>query len=328
MKKTPVLSTLLALACSTPGVIAAENDFSILQRIDTAPTYGLPSLGNAAKPVNGKARSLMNFVFDTRGTDWSKEGADVAIDTTSDVTSDTTAFYRDQVHRDELHWQVVSLIARIASGLGDHAGESQSAIKSVSQLRGLIGDVETDAVMTWLSGPDIEHARSKIPQTSKFDLPHILDAQDVMLTAALDRDSVISDVKKELSPYANKSKGKRTATKIAYSTLGVAAFVPNLIAPIAETSFLGTMMANGGPEQDKLLKEIYYAKRLEKRRDLIQRQLNLALNTREISLATANAPLYHFSRRLTQYLCGEDIERQLFPEEDGQLGSGPAPSLF
>lgn len=344
MKNPLLLSISVAMACSMPGAMEAasekeipagvklelskdlsgdqeaeECDFLILKKIDTSPIFGLQTR-NATRGTS-KAKSLVNFMFDTRGTDWSKEGADVAIDKNSEVSSDTTSFYRDQVHRDDLHWQVISLIAKIASALGDGVAESQSAIQSVSQLRNLIGDVETDTVMTWLSGQDIENVKSEIPKTVRFDLPHILDAQEVMLSAALDRDSVLASVKQELLPYANKGKGKRVATKIAYSTLGAAAFVPNWIAPLAETSFLGTMMANGGPEQDKLLKEIYYAKRLEKRRDLIQRELNLALNTREISVATANAPLYHFSRELTEYLCGEDMERRLFPEETSSVSS-------
>lgn len=346
MKNPLLVSIVVSMVCSMPGATGAasekdfpagarlelskdvyggqegeECDFLILKKIDTSPIFGLQPARNAAVHGTSKAKSLMNFMFDTRGTDWSKEGADVAIDKNSDVASDTTSFYRDQVHRDDLHWQVISLIAKIASALGDGVGESQSAIQSVSQLRNLIGDVETDTVLKWLSGQEIENVKSEIPKTVRFDLPHILDAQDVMLSAALDRDSVIASVKKELLPYANKGKGKRVATKIAYSTLGAAAFVPNWIAPIAETSFLGTMMANGGPEQDKLLKEIYYAKRLEKRRDLIQRELNLALNTREISIATANAPLYHFSRELTEYLCGEDMERRLFTDETASVNS-------
>ena len=343
--KRLLLSISLAMACSVPGAMVAasekelpaggklelskdvyggqkeECDFSILKKIDTSPIFGLEPTHVAAKRGTSKARSLVNFMLDTRGTDWSKEGADVAIDKNSDVSSDTTSFYRDQVHRDALHWQVISLIAKIASALGDGVGESDSAIQSVSHLRNLIGDTETDTVMRWLSGQDIENVKSEIPKTIEFDLPHILDAQEVMLSAALDKDSVIASVKKELLPYTNKAKGRRVATKIAYSTLGAAAFVPNWIAPLAETSFLGTMMANGGPEQDKLLKELYYAKRLEKRRDLIQRELNLALNTREISVATANAPLYHFSRELTEYLCGEGMERRLFPEETSSLSS-------
>lgn len=346
MKNLLLLSIFVVIACSMPGAMEAAServiqsganlelsrgisggqeaegtDFLILKRIDTSPVFGLQATRNAAAHGASKTKSLMNFMFDTRGTDWSKEGADVAVDTDSEVASDTTGFYRDQVHRDNLHWQVISLTARIASALGDGVRESLSAIQSVSQLRNLIGDVETDNVMKWLSGQDIENVKSEIPKTLEFDLPHLLDAQESMLSAALARDSVIASVKQELLPYASKPKSTRMATKIAYSTLGVASFVPNLIAPIAETSFLGTMMANGGPEQDKLLKEIYYAKRLEKRRALIQRELNLALNTREISIATANAPLYYFSRKLTEFLCGKDMERRLFTDETASVSS-------
>lgn len=346
----PVLSILLGVAITSPNPAAAQSetgqlrpdqpvaesnihssevvkdeleddeyDFAILRKIDTSPSFALRATRNgAATRGASKARSLVNFMLDTRGTDWSKEGADVAIDKKSDVSSETTKFYEDQIHRDDLHWQVVSLIARIASALGDDStpGSRDRAVADVNRLQQLIGVAETDIVMKWFVGREAESARSEIPKTVRFDLPRILDAQDLMKAAALEQDSVIAALKKELLPYALKGKGKRVATKVAYSALGAAAFVPNWIAPIAELSFLSTMMANGGPEQDKLLKELYYSKRLERRYDLVEKELNLALNSREISVASGNAPLYRFSRELTEYLCGEDMERRLFPDDN------------
>ncbi len=300
-------------------------DFAILEEIDTSPVYALErAQSGATAKGSSKARSLVNFMFDTRGSDWSKEGADIAVHGKSEITSDSTSLYRDQMHRDELHWRVSSLIAMIASALGKNESgsdaASQPAVNYVAELRSLIGDAETDAVMKWLTGSDIDRVKTEIPGTEKLDLPKILEAQDIMLEAALNKDLVMASVKKELLPYANKGKGKRIATKVAYSTLGMAAFVPNWIAPVAEATFLGTMMANGGPEQDKLLKELYLAKRIGKRTELLQRELNLALNSRAISLATCNGPLYKFAREFTEYLCGEEMESRLFPQEISRLG--------
>lgn len=299
--------------------------FGILTKIDTSPVYGMDAgkKGVTSKGSTSKAKSLVNFMFDTRGSDWSKEGADIAVHGTSDITSDSTRFYRDQMHRDELHWRVITLIAMIANGLGKAQpsdAQSHTVIGYVTELRGLIGDGETDDILKWLTGSDTDRSQSDLRRSETLDLPKVLEAQDAMLEAALNKDIVIASARKELQPYANKTKSRRVATKIAYSTLGMAAFVPNWIAPIAESTFLGTMMANGGPEQDKLLKELYFAKRISKRTELLQRQLNLALDCRAISVATNNGTLYKFAREFTEYMCGETMETALFPGE--QMISG------
>ncbi|MBX9725209.1 MAG: hypothetical protein K2X81_27645 [Candidatus Obscuribacterales bacterium] len=302
----------------TPSIKTDEFDFGILKKIDTSPDFGLQAKrSNVVKKGSSRARSLVNFMFDTRGSDWSKEGADLAIGKKSDISSDTTGLYEDQLHRDNLHWQVISLIAKIGSALGSDTklDSDDNLIQSVSLLRTLIGEAETDRIMEWLTGDETKNLKGEIPLTARLDLPTLLYLQDSMSSIALERDSVTADIKSELLPYGNKCKSRRVATKVVYSALGIATFIPNWIAPVAETSFLAAMMANGGPEQDKLLKELYYAKRLERRYDLIQKELNLALNCRAISVATDNAPLYHFSKRLTEYLCGENMERKLFHEQ-------------
>lgn len=312
---------------------AQRYDFAILDKIDTAPEFALrPQANGAGRRGASKARSLVNFMLDTRGTDWSKEGADVVVGKKSDLSSETTQFYLDQIHRDDLHWQVVSSIARVA-GAYSNALTADSSVGSFNEnaalLQQLIGARETERTIKWLTEQAMDDQQGKPPKQKWLDLAQLLDCQEAMNRTAMEKDAVLETIKRELLPFANKGKNKRIATKLAYSALGIASFVPNWIAPIAETTFLSTMMANGGPEQDKLLKELYFAKRLEKRHDLIGKEVSLALSCHQISIETGNTALLHFSQDLTAYLCGSGMDGKLYPDESqppGQLQEGGAGS--
>jgi hypothetical protein len=64
------------------------------------------------------------------------------------------------------------------------------------------------------------------------------------------------------------------------------------------------MFANGGPEQDKLLKEIYLGKLLERRRMLITDEIRTALDAYEIAGAKNNTVLQYGACMLLRHLCG------------------------
>ena len=98
-----------------------------------------------------------------------------------------------------------------------------------------------------------------------------------LIAMSLHSDEIYQDISKQLHHYSDKSKGQRNATKVAYCTFTVAGFVPTIIAPLSSTAMVTTMFANGGPEQDKLLKEIYLGKLLERRRALVTEEITTAL---------------------------------------------------
>jgi hypothetical protein len=337
MKLVAILSTLLVIELAAPRLACAEGGapvsssgpkielaqqpvvdacnrscgLSILNKIDTSPAFGMTSPNPGSSKKNG-ARKVFNYILDTRGSDVSKEGADIATDKVSDVRSSTTEFYRSQLKRDELHWQVVTLIARIASLFGQSEKTPADTVGYVNGLRILIGEEETEIVLTTLTSSGIDQARRELANVRPLDLPQTLDLEEAMLASALEMDPILASVRQELQPYNNISKDRRTTTKVTYTGLEIAGFVPTIVAPIAQTALLGVVMANGGSEQDKLLKEVYFAKRYEKRRELVQKELRLALDARQIGIASKNATLYHFGQELTKHLCGDQLALHLF----------------
>jgi hypothetical protein len=308
------LALILGLLAQVSACAAGNSlSFSVLNDIDTSPYYGIG--GPGAKRGAKGARKVANYVLDTRGTDSSKEGADVVLDMVSDVSSETTPYYRDQIHRDDLHWQAVCLMARIAGALGKPLTESDTMVTCVSQLRELVGDNATESIVRGLSDSEVEAAHYEMQGNRQFDLVHFLSAQDAMMVSALDHDSIIGSVRKDLQRYNGWSDTRRSGTKVLYTSLQVAGFMPNLLAPIAQTTMFGAVMANGGTEQDKLLKEVYYAKRFDKRRDLLRKQIELALRSRDTAIATRNPSLYHFAKELTRATCGDELTSHLFASE-------------
>jgi len=94
-----------------------------------------------------------------------------------------------------------------------------------------------------------------------------------------------------------------------------------LAAPIAETTLLTFMTVTGGPEQDKLLKEVYLSKCLQSRANLINEKAHLAVDCYDMAVLTKNAPLLS---------CTKDLIRQMTNEKAMlaflDAGAGTAPT--
>jgi hypothetical protein len=100
--------------------------------------------------------------------------------------------------------------------------------------------------------------------------------------------------------------------KVVYTGCGIAAFAPTLAAPIAETTQLAFMYATGGPEQDKLLKELYLSKMMQSRCDLANEKAHMIIESRDLALLTNNKRLYAWSKELLSSMTNRDLADEMF----------------
>jgi hypothetical protein len=117
---------------------------------------------------------------------------------------------------------------------------------------------------------------------------------------------VVDLMTKRLHKYNHRNKYLQVTAKALYATMGVAAFTPTLAAPIAETTLLTFMMVTGGPEQDKLLKEVYLSKCLQSRANFLNEEAHLAVDCYDTAVLTKNERLL---------ACSKDLIRQMTTEK-------------
>jgi len=258
----------------------------------------------------GAGKSLANFMLDMRGFDWSKEGANVALDEHLIPNSDAAKEYLRRARLDQKELEVCSNIMKLADSI--HSPTQKSLTEKQEALCGLqqeigeeqaislysrLGDLGTSLPLRWPQSWDISDRQKKAKQI--FD-------------SATDADPVVKDLKGRLHKYNNRNKFLQLSAKVAYSTLGIASFTPTLVSPIAETSLLAFMMATGGPEQDKLLHELYLCKCLESRYRCLAEETNLITECYNRAESTQNVTLMCCARELLTQISNKETTASVF----------------
>lgn len=314
-KTTKVALCAIVTAPGSPRLVPPSPDpFEILSDIDYGRLTEPGTIANEAhggnQPKSGnKARSVVNYIFDLRGIDYSKEGADLALDSPSDIDS---KFMRDidlQMRTWETNRQTTYAILQLARNVGAKEMSPDQVADDLHVLYKLIGKAHSDPIWGQLM---------KMTSENLIDLPGIKIPEDFearnrtaerMVDQCLQSDPIYQTTSKQLRLYSDKSKLARNASKVEYTTLTVAALAPSIVGPIAAVTLMGAKYANGGPEQDKLLKEVYLSKLLEKRRAMISNEVNTALDAYDLGRAQNNVVLQHTACSLLRHMCGPTYNR-------------------
>ena len=269
------------------------------------PALNPPKLkfGGARKAV-GSASSLINFVFDLRGFDWSKEGANAILEEKLKPNSDAAKEFLRHKQENDRELAIVSNTLQLASVTGKDDAKTQKAIEKLSQQ---IGVEEATKIADKFKIANAPGAINASDDKASIDVEQKCQRLKGILVAASDNDPVVDVMTKRLHKYNHRNKFLQLTAKAVYATMGVAAFTPTLAAPIAETTLLTFMMVTGGPEQDKLLKEVYLGKCLESRASLINEKAHLAVDCYDMAIHTNNAPLL---------ACAKDLIRQMTSDKN------------
>src|SRR5690606_13528977 len=94
-----------------------------------------------------------------------------------------------------------------------------------------------------------------------------------------------------LHKYNKRSKAMMVTSSVVQTLLGAASLTPTFIGPAAKTALVTFIMATGGPEQAKLMKELYLDKRLESRWKVLNEETHLALDNYQLAILTRNPVL-------------------------------------
>jgi hypothetical protein len=258
------------------------------------------------------SKDVGELVTEYKGLEQSSEAADVILNTRVKLKSKAAVELAKQLQIDEIHKQIVSSIMQIAMGLGlsdiKQRGDAVSA--GVDQLRELVGEDEAAKTEQFLS----DWAKLANQPVGKQPCLTILELEGKskqVLQAAMEKDPVVLDIKKKLSVYNHRSKVARLSAKVLNTTLSITSLSPTVIAPASELAWTAFVMVNGGPEESKLLKEVYLGQRFESRWNMLNQESLLAVNGLNMATVTQNAAMAAVAKYLISKMGDEPAGAQL-----------------
>jgi hypothetical protein len=263
---------------------------------------GAKKKNSVLRSAAGKSKSLANFVLDLRGFDWSKEGANAISDTNINIKSELAREYLAQKKHNEQELLKAALIMQMAMYMDLNPKKASDALVQLEKLVGTTESVDTYCVLKQMNGDALPIDDKRLV----LDFVQKRAAVSKLLEAAAVRDPVLINVSQRLSKFNHRGKFIQIMAKVVYSSLGVATFTPTLVAPIAETALLSFMMATGGPEQDKLLREVYLGKILQNRCDMLNEKAHLATDSLDLAIMTKNKRLLACTKALLRDLADEE----------------------
>lgn len=249
----------------------------------------------------------LNYFGFPRGFDASIEGAQLVLDQSNGIKNLQAAEYWQQHRLDTVHAAVVNAMMQMATGLGcSNNTESQQQISTgLAGLEKLVGPGEAKDTLSMLVAWQRE---VKVPdavyEQPVWDVSTLQRKSALAAQLALTNDFSMIALRDKLFSISDKSKGLRTTAKVVEGTVSLfTVFGPGPASPIiAQTAGAAWGVANGGSEESKLLKELYFEKQLQSRKDVIKEEAQLALMNYREAIRTKNAPLV---------LCSEAVLAQL-----------------
>lgn len=255
-------------------------------------------------------KDAINYAYPYRGFSMSIEGARIITDKPQKVNNLCIAELCKQRYWDELHPKIMAKIMQIALGLG--MGKSEQADVAVQKgVTGLTDLVGQEKALSMLAEMTEWNDQLNIPESVFTEPPRDVDTTERVYANALktsaDGDPLISEIFKRVKKYdhgklANFAAGAIESTLAAVTVLSGNAGI-SLAAEGASTAFV---MSTGGPEENKILQELYYGRRLEIRRKRISDETELALMNYEKALLTHNRAQLAMSEIVMAELVGAE----------------------
>jgi hypothetical protein len=255
------------------------------------------------------SKDIAELATSYKGFEQSSEAADVVLEEKIKLKSRASVAYAKQHQRDLLHAKVVASMMQIAlaRGLKDQSEGKAAEAEAVTQLTGLVGADKTAKTVA-LVNEWCEHCQDNLaPDSQPIVGPIKMKSEsDKIMKTAMASDEIVGEIKGKLHKYNGRSNLARATAKVVNTTLSLAAFTPTFISPAAQVAWCAYIVTQGGPEESKLLKEVYLAKRFESRWQMLNEEANLALNSYNTGIYTHNPTLLAFSQFLISRM-GEPV---------------------
>lgn len=257
----------------------------------------------------GKLFDMAQWCTTCKGFESSSEAADVILDEKMTLKTKAAVDYAKQKAYDSLHSQVTACMLQIAMGLGtDNLDRrTQLVADGVQNLKALVGEDEAHNTLASLTAWSDKAKAEMKSETHAWDVLEIQRKSTAILKHAVAEDSVVKEVIDKLHKFNRHSNFSRVSAKVINTALSLAALTPTFISPAAQAAQTIYIACTGGPEEAKLLKEVYLDRRLQERVRRLSQEATLALSNYNLAGLTNNVALLSCSESIIQQMAGEGI---------------------
>ena len=273
--------------------------------------------GKLTSRIRASIGNGINFAVPNRGFNPSIEAGDVVTNENSRIKSLAAAELARQKHVDETHVKVVSTVMQIAMAMGmtDRIKGQQKLEAEYNSLRSLVGEEQASntmsALIQWSSQAHVK-AQEAAFNRDVWDIHEQREKKLTIMTTALNSDPVVSDVMRRLHKYNHRSKFARVSSRVVQTTLSTIALGPDFVGVGGKLALSAFVAATGGPEQDKIMKELYLGERLDSRTHVLNSEIQLAMENYQIGKLTRNAVLMAAAEAVIQQMAGPELLNEIF----------------
>ena len=253
----------------------------------------------------GRTKEMLQFATDYQGFESSSECADVILEEKMKLKHHAAIELVRQKRADALHQKMTCAVMQIAMGLGvgDEKKKQQLIESGRREIVPLVGDQEANQIVqdmtTW--SRQLQVTESSFAH-EPWDILTLQKKSKIMLANSIREDDVVKSIEARLHKYNHHSTFARAAAKIVGTSTSIIALSPTFASPAAQAAEFIFVSCTGGPEEKKLLREVYLDRCFESRFERLNQEVSLAVNNYNTAILTRNPVLYGCAQSLMEGL--------------------------
>ncbi len=255
-----------------------------------------------------KIKDSMNFAFFIRGNGPSAEAGDVILEEKIKVKDHASAEYAKQRLADKLHLEVISRVMQLAEAVGNpdkEAGKKQIHC-GMKHLEALVGPEAAQKMLNNLVSLNAVPVPERIYQQKPWTITKSQRKVKRALETSLQNDAVVSEITARIHKYNKRSKKYYVSTSVVKTALGLGALTPSIVGTACSLAEYSFIMATGGPEEDKIIKELYLDKRLQSHGKVLSEEAYMAVYGYQMGRMTRNPALLLCSQSVLRHMVGKE----------------------
>lgn len=274
-----------------------------------------------------RTRDVLMALLPFEGFANSKEAAALILDEKTKPDDQLTCSYQLQRVVDQIQPQIVLSVLEIAMAVGEpDTGESQRMInKGTSSLAQLVGADDAQATVAMLKDWQDQLGNEKPSPGKGWDIQTYHRNISCASEAAVAQDPLIVKIDNQLLKFRHPGRAKETIAGALESAFEICRWVAPGFGTPAAAAFAKALVvaAAGGPEEDKVLTELYLSKRIESRCESISNQVQMAMTSYQMATLQGNRIFADCSQAIVSTLATDDqiigvIARHITSEQKGK----------
>jgi hypothetical protein len=275
----------------------------------------------------GRSKDMLQYMTSYQGFESSSEAADVILEEKLKLKSKAAIELVKQKRMDAAHVQLTCAVMEVALGLG--LSDEQKRAKAIESGRlELIPLVGEDAANQCVQSMSAWSQGMQMPAADlgrePWDVLTIRDKTRQILAGSLAEDDVVKTIEERLHRYNHISNFSRATAKFVNTSLSIIAFTPTFASPAAQTAQFIYVACTGGPEEKKVLKEVYLDRRFESRFERLNQEAVLATENYNNAILSRNLVLLNCAQDLMCALTNAEMASRVIEQTESTSHNTPA----